>query len=189
MSTTTERPVVPAPTTPATPAVRRTWEIGLAVTGLVLSTVLLGGFAAVMNGLDEQTFRRDVLPAMTDAGIVLGTAAPYEAARTAAAWFGFTLVAVLATGAAGVYVAWQRPRCKVPGVLLLVAGLTCLLGSQLVLHPVAFLFFVAAALFALRNVPPEERPRRERRKTGTSAPGTTTDETSSVAAHSTGGRR
>ena len=37
-------------------------------------------------------------------------------------------------------------------VWALAAGLACLLGSQLILFPVAFVFFVAAGLFALRPV-------------------------------------
>ena len=40
----------------------------------------------------------------------------------------------------------------------LAAGAVCLLGSQLILYPVAFLFFAAAALFVLRPLP-EGSPR------------------------------
>lgn len=168
-------------------AVRRTGEIVLAGLGIALSLLFLGGFAGVVNGVDEQAFLRDVHPAMTDAGISVAEADAYEAARTLAAWFGFTLVAVLATAVPGILLARSRPRRRAAGLLFLGAGLACLVGSQLILYPVAFCFFAAAALFVVRQVPPEEpretgRPRRR-------AASTTTHQTSSVAAQSMGVRR
>ena len=142
-----------APAEPA-PTIRRTAETWVAVAGMVTSAVLLGGFALVMNRADEQTFLDAVYPAMTDAGMRLESADAYDAARTLAAWFGLTLVVVLLVAAAGIYVAHRRPARRSTGWWFLGAGLVCLFGSQLVLYPIAFLFFVAAGLFAVRRADP-----------------------------------
>ncbi|WP_454041494.1 hypothetical protein [Cellulosimicrobium sp. Marseille-Q8652] len=178
--------------------VRRTGEVVLAALGLALSVLFLGGFAGVVNGVDEQAFLRDVHPALTSAGIAVAEADAYDAARTLAAWFGLTLVAVLATAVPGILVARSRPRRRAAaGLLLLAAGLVCLVGSQLILYPVAFCFFAAAALFVVRQVPPEE-PREKgeagggNRRTGahrTRSIQTSSVQTSSGAAQSRGARR
>lgn len=138
----------------AAPAIRRTAETWLALAGMAGSAVLLGGFALVMNRTDEPTFLDTLYPAMTDAGIDLASSDAYDAARTLAAWFGLTLVAVLLVAAAGIYVAHRCPARRSTGWWFLAAGLVCLFGSQLVLYPVAFLFFLAAGLFALRRPDP-----------------------------------
>ncbi|MBE1875253.1 hypothetical protein [Myceligenerans pegani] len=136
---------------------RRTVEVGSAVAGMVLSGLFLGGFSVVMNQIGEDVFRDSLHPEMAAAGIDLSTAGdPYTVARTLAAWFGFTLMGVLALGSAGVYAAQRSPERRATGWLLAAAGLVCLVGSQLILYPVAFLFFVGAGLFALRDT--DRRP-------------------------------
>ncbi|NEE04756.1 hypothetical protein [Phytoactinopolyspora halotolerans] len=145
---------------------RRTGEIVLAVVGMVVSGLFLGGFAVVINGVDERVFLAEVYPAMTSAGIAVAEPGDpahaaqgndaYQAARTLAGWFGFTLLAVLATNAVGIFLARRRPWRGIAGWWFLAAGLFCLIGSQLVLYPVAFLFFLAAGLFAVRKIPPPE---------------------------------
>jgi len=131
--------------------VHRTAETWLAVAGMVGSTVFLGGFALVMNRTDEATFFDRLYPAMTDAGVSVASADAWAAARTLAAWFGLTLVVVLLVAAAGIYVAHRRPARRSTGWWFVAAGLACLLGSQLVLYPVAFCFFASAGLFAVRR--------------------------------------
>jgi hypothetical protein len=149
--------VRPRPATTADEAarpVRRTVEVWSAAVGMVLTTVLAGGFALVVNRTDEQTFADALLPAMRGAGMVADTVALEDAftgARTLAAWFGFTVVVVLLLGTIGIFLARRRPRRRSTGWWFLAAGLVCLVGSQLVLYPVAFLFFVSAGLFALRK--------------------------------------
>jgi hypothetical protein len=127
---------------------------------MALSTVFLGAFTLVMNRLDEEEFATTLHPEMQRTGMDLtasGVAGdPYDAARTLAAWFGFTLMAVLLVGITGIFVARRRPRRRSTGWFFAIAGLVCLVGSQLVLYPVAFLFFVSAGLFALRR--PDRRP-------------------------------
>ncbi|WP_129787994.1 hypothetical protein [Promicromonospora panici] len=148
-----------APVAPP-PALRRTAEVWLAGAGMVLSALFLGAFTLVVNRLDEGEFTANLYPEMQRIGLDLaagGAAADaYDAARTLAAWFGVTLMVVLLLGATGVFVARRRPGRRTTGWFFAAAGLVCLVGSQLILYPVAFLFFVSAGMFALRR--PGERP-------------------------------
>ncbi|MFC7877651.1 hypothetical protein [Isoptericola sp. NPDC057391] len=173
MASVSMREPVRADAAPTGPTIRRTAETWVAVAGMVASAVFLGGFALVMNRTDEQTFLDAVYPAMTDAGMRLEPAGAYDAARTLAAWFGLTLVVVLLVAAAGIYVAHRRPARRSTGWWFLGAGLVCLLGSQLVLYPIAFLFFVAAGLFAVRPTDPPAGPSAARAPDHTSETGST----------------
>lgn len=150
-----------AATSPPAPAPGRTAEVWLAGVGMVLSTVFLGAYTVVMNRLDRAEFATTLYPEMQRIGLDLtasGVAAdPYDAARTLAAWFGVTLMVVLLLGVTGIFVAGRRPGRRATGWFFAIAGLVCLVGSQLVLYPVAFLFFVSTGLFALRR---PDRPDR-----------------------------
>jgi hypothetical protein len=145
---------------PAAPAFRRTAEVWVAGAGMVLSALFLGAFTLVVNRLDEGEFSATLYPEMQRIGLDLtaGGAAgdAYDAARTLAAWFGVTLMVVLLLGITGVFVARRRPGGRTAGWFFAATGLVCLVGSQLVLYPVAFLFFVSAGMFALRR--PDGRP-------------------------------
>lgn len=138
----------------AAPRVSRTAELWLVGIGMALSFVALGGFALVMNQIDMATFEQVVMPALVgaEADSGLGVAEAHELARTLAAWFSITLIAVLLLSAIGWFVARRRPWRRTAGWWILAAGLACLLGSQLILFPLAFIFFVAAGFFALRPV-------------------------------------
>lgn len=136
----------------AAPRVSRTAELWLVGIGMALSFVALGGFALVMNRIDLATFEQVVMPALVGAEAGTGVAEAHELARTLAAWFSVTLIAVLLLSAIGWFVARRRPWRRAAGWWILAAGLACLIGSQLILFPVAFIFFVAAGLFALRPV-------------------------------------
>lgn len=136
----------------AAPRVSRTLELWLVGIGMAVSFVALGGFALVMNRIDLATFEQVVMPALVGADPGLGVAEAHELARTLAAWFSVTLIAVLLLSAIGWFLARRRPWRRTAGWWILAAGLACLLGSQLILFPVAFIFFVAAGVFALRPV-------------------------------------
>lgn len=133
--------------------VPRTAEQVLAMLGMVASAVLLGGFTLVMNGLDEASFTASGVSDLLGLAEV-GAADAYHAASTLAAWFGFTLMAVLLLAAVGLMAARSRPWRRRTGWWFVVAGLACLFGSQLIAYPVAFIFFLTAGLFALRPVEP-----------------------------------
>jgi hypothetical protein len=154
------KPVAPSDVE-ALPPFRRTLEVWSAGVGMVATTVLAGGYALVVNRTDPEALESTLLPAMRRAGII-AESVPVDVAvtgaRTLAAWLGMTVVAVLLLGAIGIFLARRRPRRRGAGWWFLAAGLACLLGSQLVLYPVAFLFFVSAGLFALRKPDPGSTP-------------------------------
>lgn len=133
------------------PRIRRTAEQIVVVVGLVIALIVMGGFALVINQLDEATFVDVVMPSLFAEGSGADVAAAHEAARTLGAWFGVSFVVMLALCAAGIAQTRLRPERRSPGWWFLAAGLVCLVGSQLVLYPIAFLFFVAAGLYAVRR--------------------------------------
>lgn len=133
-------------------SVSRRAEIWCAAIGMVASTVFLGGFTLVMNTLDEQSFAESGLGDVLGMGAQVSATESYQLAATLAAWFGFTVLVVLLLGVVGIIAARRRPQQRRHGWWFAAAGLACLLGSQLILYPVAFAFFLAAGLFALRPV-------------------------------------
>ncbi|WP_110588577.1 hypothetical protein [Microbacterium suaedae] len=125
------------------------WTAGI---GVGLAAILQGGFAFAVNSTTSAEFGDAIAPALRSAGIDLAASGnAYEAARTLAAWFGFSLLAVLALAAIGFFLASRRPLQGSTGWWFLGAGLACLFGTQLILYPVAFFLFLAAALFAARS--------------------------------------
>lgn len=130
--------------------VSRTLELWCAVIGMAAATIFLGGYVLVMNSLDEASFAESGLAEYLGLAGDVTPALAFEIASTLAAWFGFTLIAVLLLAAAGLLGMRQRPWRRRTGWWFLAAGLVCLLGSQLILYPVAFLFFACAGMFALR---------------------------------------
>ena len=123
------------------------WISGI---GLALAGLLQGGFTLTVNGSSEAEFNEKILPAMHAAGINPAGDA-YEGARTLAGWFGFSLILVLALCAIGLFVASRRPERRSTGWWFAAAGVICLVGTQFVLYPIAFFFFLTAAMFAVRS--------------------------------------
>lgn len=142
----------------ARPVVSRKVELWLLSIGAFLAALFLGGFTAAMNQVDEATFERVIKPTLAASNPDASTAELFEMAKTLGAWFGFSLILVLLLSAAGFFIARRRPELKRAGVWVAAAGLACLLGSQLILFPIAFLFFVSAGFFALRPVPVRSTP-------------------------------
>lgn len=136
------------------PNVPRRAEQWIAIISMAASLIFLGGFTLVINALDESSFAESGLAQPLGLGSDVTPAQAYEFASTLAAWFGFTLIVVLLLGTVGLFGARRRPWRRSTGWWFLAAGLVCLLGSQLILYPVAFGFFVTAGLFALRPVHP-----------------------------------
>lgn len=133
------------------PRVRRRTELWILGIGLGVATVCLGGFSLVMNGIDAATFEESVAPVLLT-GEGVPAAEGYEVGKALGAWFGFTLIAVLLLGVVSFYMARLRPWRRTAAWWIGATGLVCLLGSQLILFPVAFIFFVSAGLFALRPI-------------------------------------
>jgi len=133
---------------------RRRIELIIAGIGLAASAVLQGGFAYVIIRSDGETLQTTVLPALREAGIEVSDADAPVALNTLAAWFGFSFILVALLCAIGFFFALHRPRRRSTLWWFVGAGVACLLGTQLVLYPVAFLFFLSAALFAVRTPTP-----------------------------------
>ena len=152
MSTMAEQRRWPREETVPPPSIRRTVELWLTGVGAVLATLFLGGFALVVNRLDEVAFAEVVQPVLLSGADQLSPAEAFEAGRTLSAWFGLTLLLVLVLAAVAVLLTRSRPWRRTPGWWLLAAGAVCLWGSQLIAYPIAFFFFLGAGLFAARPV-------------------------------------
>lgn len=137
---------------------RRRAEVILASIGLVGAAVLQGGFALLITRSSDETLRTAVLPALRQNGVAISDSDADMALNTLAAWFGYSLVLVALLWAVGLFFAHHRPRRSAPGWWFAGAGLACLAGTQLLLYPVAFFFFAAAALFAVRKPTPRRTP-------------------------------
>ncbi|MBD7956494.1 hypothetical protein H9651_02450 [Microbacterium sp. Sa4CUA7] len=146
MATTFLRPLK-SPTAPRFSRRAEMWTAGI---GLAASSVLQGGFVLAVTRSDAQTVESTIVPAMRAAGIPLGADA-HVALDTLAGWFGYSLLLTAMLCAVGFFLASRRPRRRSTGWWFFAAGMCCLVGTQLVLYPVAFLFFFAAGLFALRT--------------------------------------
>lgn len=136
------------------PPFRRRAELVIAGIGIAASTVLQGGFALVITRSDDVTLESTIVPAVRAAGLDLADGDAHVVLNTMAAWFGFSFIVVALCTAIGFFFARLRPRRRETGLCFLAAGLACLFGTQFVLYPVAFFFFIAAALFAVRTATP-----------------------------------
>ena len=141
----------PKPQDTAAAPFRRRIELLIAAVGFAAAAVLQGGVALVITRADAETLEESVLPALAAAGLDVPVADAHTVLNTLAAWFGFSLVVIALLCAVGWFFATYRPRRSSTGWWFAGAGLACLLGTQLVLYPVAFLFFLSAALFAVRK--------------------------------------
>ncbi|WP_251452154.1 hypothetical protein [Microbacterium sp. Marseille-Q6648] len=132
--------------------ISRRIEMWIAGIGLGSATVLQGGFAVAVTRSDGEALEAAILPALRSAGFALSHTTAYAAVHTLAAWFGLSLIAMALLCAAGFFAASRRPRRRSTGWWFFAAGLACLFGTQLLLYPVAFLFFLTAGLFAVRTL-------------------------------------
>jgi len=139
------------------PRVSRTIEQWTVWIGMALSTVAMGGFALVMNEVDAATFEKVIMPTLLDINAQIPLEEAFEAGRALGAWFALTLIVVLLLSAGALWRTRARPERRSCGWWYLAAGLACLLGSQLMLYPIAFIYFVGAGLCALRPVPEGSR--------------------------------
>lgn len=119
--------------------------------GMGLSIVFLGGFTLVINQMTVDQFSdlfSEVFPSifsqMTDEDA-------FVQFQTLGAWFGFTLLLLIVLiVVANFLITYRNYRKPAAGVFVL-AGLSCLIGTQYLAFPIAFLFFAAAALCVVRK--------------------------------------
>ncbi|QAY59077.1 hypothetical protein ET475_03095 [Microbacterium protaetiae] len=135
--------------------VRRRAERWIAGIGMAGAAVLQGGFVLVVTRSDEATLQSTIVPGLRAAGLNFAAGDAEVILGTLAGWFGFSLILTALLCAIGFFFAAHRPRRRRTGWWFLAAGLVCLFGTQLILYPIAFFFFLSAALFAVR--PPHPR--------------------------------
>src|SRR5699024_2147062 len=96
----------------APPATSRRAERRLAGIGGGRAPVCLGGCAVVVNRIAEATYLEVARPVLLGGSDHLSAAEAFEAGRTRSAWFGFTLLLVLALAAVAILSlrrrAWRR---------------------------------------------------------------------------------
>ncbi|WP_071131883.1 DUF4064 domain-containing protein [Enterococcus timonensis] len=123
----------------------------LGIIGAAAVLLFLGGFTVVTNGLEEATFAEkyaDTFATLIDG---LGVEEGLTVLKTLGAWFGVTVFIVLILVALATFFIHHNRYPKIAGLFYLLAGLVTLFGSQLVAYPLAFIFFVVAALCFLRK--------------------------------------
>jgi hypothetical protein len=130
---------------------RRVVELSICTAGMVLSLLFLGGFALVVNRTGQADLESSLVPALFPDSSLSG-AQLYEITATLGAWFAVTLVVTLLLGAVAIFFIRRHPTRRRNAWWLVGAGLACLVGSQLIAFPIAFVFFAGAAVLALRPV-------------------------------------
>lgn len=124
--------------------------------GIGLSIVFLGGFTLVMNQITVTQFSTlfsAVFPAVFNQ---MPEEEAFRQFKTLGAWFGFTLLIVILLVVVANSLIMYRNYRKAAAVILALAGLICLVGTQYLAFPIAFLFFAAAALCLIRKPKPRK---------------------------------
>ena len=128
-------------------------ELLITLSGGFLCLFFLGGFALTILPMDEATYADKVFPLLQGnlPGDELGR--NFEAVKTLSTWFAITLLVVLCLIALASFFLKGNRNPGRAGIILMVAGGVTLIGTQLVAFPLAFLFFLAAALCFFRKQP------------------------------------
>jgi len=129
--------------------------------GIGLSLIFLGGFTLVINQMSINQFSTlfaEIFPAVFDQ---MTNEEAFLQFKTLGAWFGFTLLIVIVLVVAANFLIAYRNYRKAAAAVLVVAGLVCLIGTQYLAFPIAFLFFVAAALSLIRKPKPRQLLQRK----------------------------
>lgn len=134
----------------------RRWEKIIGIAGAVLVVVFLGGFAVTINNMNMADFQDTIVPIFKDVIPNIETQEGLENMKTLGAWFSATVFLTVVMVALGTLFISRNKYPKRAAVCYGLTGGVVLFGSQLLAFPLAFLFFVAAALCILRR-PAEER--------------------------------
>ncbi|MGD6843488.1 hypothetical protein ACQCVH_13330 [Bacillus infantis] len=131
---------------------KRKWETMIAMAGALLCLIFLGGFSMTILTMDEVTFEEAVYPVLQTDAAKPRVSESYEAVKTLAVWFGVTMIAVLVFTAIATLFIRKNKNPKAAAVFYTLAGLTALAGTQMIAFPLAFIFFLAAALCLFRKI-------------------------------------
>jgi hypothetical protein len=135
---------------------KRKWESIIGIMGALLCLIFLGGFSVTITTMDEKTFEAAVFPIL-QADVAKGSLSEsFEAVNALAVWFGVTMIAVLVFTSIATLFVRKNNNPKVAAAFYTLAGLTALVGTQLIAFPLAFLFFLAAALCLFRKIRSKE---------------------------------
>lgn len=126
-------------------------ELWIGWLGAALTCLFLGGYTITINQLNTADFKEIFTPVFSSVMETMSSDEAMELFKSLGAWFGFTTLIVLGlTVVASVLFRYRNYRKKA-GILYLVTGVCCLIGSQLIAFPIAFFFFVAGGLCFLRK--------------------------------------
>lgn len=128
-------------------------ELIITLSGGFLCLFFLGGFALTILPMDEATYADKVFPFLQGSLPAEELGQNFEAVKTLSTWFAITLLVVLSLIALASFFLKGNRNPGRAGIILMVAGGATLIGTQLVAFPLAFLFFLAAALCFFRKQP------------------------------------
>lgn len=111
---------------------------------MVVCVMFLGGFSLVMNAVKEKEFTAKIYPMFQSAD--LPASETYQQFKTMGMWFGLTLMAILVMSMIALYLLSQPKRRWISAVLYGLSGVCLLIGTQFLLYPVAFFFFILAGI-------------------------------------------
>lgn len=131
---------------------KRKWEVIIGVVGVILCVIFLGGFSLTITSMNQETYKETVFPILQEDVSISHVHDSLEAMNALAIWFGITLLLVLVLVLFATTFIWKERFPKWAAVLYLFAGLSTLIGTQFIAFPIAFLFFLAAALCLFRKV-------------------------------------
>jgi phosphoglycerol transferase MdoB-like AlkP superfamily enzyme len=135
---------------------KRKWEVMIGIAGVILCVIFLGGFSLTMTSMEESIYETTVFPILQAGVSEEYVSESFEAVKALAIWFGVTLLLVFILVALATLSIWRNKSPKRGAVLYIFAGLATLIGTQFIAFPLAFLFFIAAALCLYRKLKEKE---------------------------------
>ena len=135
---------------------KRKWEVMIGIAGVILCVIFLGGFSLTITSMEESTYETTVFPILQEGVSEEYISESFEAVKALAIWFGVTLLIVFILVALAALSIWQNKYPKRGAVFFIFAGLAALMGTQFIAFPLAFLFFIAAALCLFRKINEKE---------------------------------
>lgn len=135
---------------------KRKREVIIGLAGVILCVVLLGGFSLTITTMEERTFAETVFPILQEDVSKDYVSESFVAVKALAVWFGVTLLIVLSLTLPATVCIWRNRYPKWAAFLYLAAGLTTLIGTQMLAFPLAFFFFIAGSLCLFRKITKRE---------------------------------